>query len=584
MIAAVRYLRMLTNAMAGGVLVALYLVVLVLQLNPQVPTISMTSLRWLGALLAFYGPYLVVALYLLILVREAVASRALKPAWLSVRILAWLGAVGAATTAVVTWANLSGFRAVLGEAPAERMRQGATATTIFAVALVSIAVLRYSFGRRGSRPAGWLLAVSMVLSVTVPLWLRGPGETSVPVARRWTRPATIETAPRVRLLVFDGASLGFIRQRVAAGQLPNFARLLDRGATMSLATLKPTEAEPVWASAATGKLPPKTGVRSNAIYRVEPGDTPQVDLLPDYCFAYALVRQGFVGEDSQTTASLTGRAFWDVLADYGLSSGITGWPMTYPARAERGYIVTDRVDEAVSSPLRLGDARAGDPTTAIDVARQRFDAWQARPWREVLPADPATLVEPDGLLRARWDRAYSDTAAELEMQFAPRLTAVRYEGLEALGHLYLREALPELFGDPRRTSPSPSVLDRHYTYLDGEVGRALRASTGSDLLIIMSGYGMQQTPLWKRLVARVLGDPDLSGTHEPAPDGFLIAYGANVARGQYSRGAIVDLAPTVLYYMGVAVGRDMDGFARTDLFTPTYTLEHLVKYVGTHER
>ena len=36
--------------------------------------------------------------------------------------------------------------------------------------------------------------------------------------------------------------------------------------------------------------------------------------------------------------------------------------------------------------------------------------------------------------------------------------------------------------------------------------------------------------------------------------------------------------------MGVPVGRDMDGFARTDLFEATYTVEHPVKYVGTHER
>ena len=41
---------MLTNAMAGGLLGAAYLTVLVLQLNPQVPTVSLTALGWFGAL------------------------------------------------------------------------------------------------------------------------------------------------------------------------------------------------------------------------------------------------------------------------------------------------------------------------------------------------------------------------------------------------------------------------------------------------------------------------------------------------------------------------------------------------------
>jgi len=58
----------------------------------------------------------------------------------------------------------------------------------------------------------------------------------------------------------------------------------------------------------------------------------------------------------------------------------------------------------------------------------------------------------------------------------------------------------------------------------------------------------------------------------------------NVAPGSYHRGAIVDIAPTVLYYMGVPIGRDMDGFARTDLFKAAYTREHPVTYTATHER
>jgi hypothetical protein len=55
------YLRMLTNAVAGGVLGAAYLAVLVLQLNPQVPA-GITAVRWFGTLIMFYGLYLSVAI------------------------------------------------------------------------------------------------------------------------------------------------------------------------------------------------------------------------------------------------------------------------------------------------------------------------------------------------------------------------------------------------------------------------------------------------------------------------------------------------------------------------------------------
>src|SRR5215467_397909 len=159
---------MLTNAMVGGVLGAAYLAVLVLQLNPHVPIVSVTAARWFVTLIAFYGLYLSAAVYLLILVREVLASRPLQPAWFSVRLAGWVSAFYAVAAAIITWRNLRGFMAVLNTSAAERMRQGAVATTVFAVVLVLIVGLRYSFGRQGSRTTAALLLASMILSVTVP--------------------------------------------------------------------------------------------------------------------------------------------------------------------------------------------------------------------------------------------------------------------------------------------------------------------------------------------------------------------------------------------------------------------------------
>jgi hypothetical protein len=41
----------------------------------------------------------------LLFARELLASRPLAPGWLSVRLLAWLGAGLSAASAAVTWAN-----------------------------------------------------------------------------------------------------------------------------------------------------------------------------------------------------------------------------------------------------------------------------------------------------------------------------------------------------------------------------------------------------------------------------------------------------------------------------------------------
>jgi hypothetical protein len=116
-----------------------------------------------------------------------------------------------------------------------------------------------------------------------------------------SEPASIER--RVTMLMFDGASLDFMTPDVAAGRLPNVGRIFDQGAVLHLATLRPTQAEPVWSAIATGRYPIYNGIRSAAMYRAF-GGTP-IQLLPDYCFSQALVTFGFLTEEAQTARSGT---------------------------------------------------------------------------------------------------------------------------------------------------------------------------------------------------------------------------------------------------------------------------------------
>jgi hypothetical protein len=95
---------------------------------------------------------------------------------------------------------------------------------------------------------------------------------------------------------------------------------------------------------------------------------------------------------------------------------------------------------------------------------------------------------------------------------------------------------------------------------------------------------MEPVSVPKRLLERFLGDGEMSGTHERAPDGFLMAFGTPVARARLPRASVVDIAPTVLYFFGLPIGRDMDGHARTDLFQPAFTSDRPLTFIPTYER
>jgi predicted AlkP superfamily phosphohydrolase/phosphomutase len=128
------------------------------------------------------------------------------------------------------------------------------------------------------------------------------------------------------------------------------------------------------------------------------------------------------------------------------------------------------------------------------------------------------------------------------------------------------------------------VLEQYYTYLDGIVGRAMTSLGPEDLLLVVSGFGMEPLSLGKRVLERIVGDRDLSGSHERAPDGFVIAFGKQVAKGSFPRASVVDIAPTVLYYFGLPIARDLDGFARTDMFTEHFTEQRPITFIPFYDR
>ena len=581
-----RFLRMLTNALLAGVLGASYLTVLVLQLNPHVPLLSDTTWRWFATLALFYGVHLAVLFYMLMMAREFFSLERLSPGWASVRVLAWLAAALAASASTLMWMNVQGLEAALGETATRRMTAGTAATTASAVVLLGIAIAHYSFGRRGSRVGASLFVIAVVGSIALPLAARGPAIGGLPVPSGSVKATTeVDASRRVIMLLLDGASLEYIWPQAAAGRLPNFSRLLDTGATFDLATVRPTSPAPVWASVATGLYPDRTGVRSGAHYTAWRAQQP-LDLLPDHCFSHALVHFGAVRQVARSSDVWRARPIWTILSDAGIPAGIVRWPLTYPAQPVDGFVVSDRYHELLGSVMEL-DGAGAYPSEILPVVRSAFVREPSDAQMLAVPAVAgATGAEAPEVQARRHDAAYSRTLRELRARGDVRFAAVRYEGLDTIGHYYMGDTQPAVVADDddEDRRQHAQVLARYYTYIDAEIGAALAELGPDELLLVVSGFGMQRQNPLKQAAGRLFGDSDITGTHDRAPDGFLLAYGAAVQSGRLQRGSIVDVTPTVLYYLGLPVGRDMDGYARADIFTGEFTADRPISYIPSYNK
>ena len=573
-----RYLRMLSNSVIAAALASAYVVTLVLALNPSIPLTAAGVVPLLATVGLYYVLNLTVLVYVILVLWQLVSRELFSPAWISVGVLVWLGAFAAAVGAALMLRNVTTFALVLDDSAETALARIGVALALAAAAFVVVAIVRRTIpeGR-----IGWatLLVIVMIASVAAPLALRGRGTAPMLEARPIDTEidgAVPERTTRVTMIALDGGSLDYIISATAEGRLPNFGRLLDRGAVRQLATLHPTSAETVWAAVATGKLPQKNGVHSANLYRFANASSAPLQLLPEYCFAHGLVRLGFLTEEPHSSATFRTRTLWSILSSHGITVGVVGWPLAQPSPAVRGFIVADTFHRTAPTASAVG----GPPTIyPLDLQTDAIAAMET----------VATAADGSGVDEspARIDRAYERVAQTLSERRPVQVAVTRYQSLDPIGHHYLRYATPSEFGDVTEDERRRlgGVLEHHYAMIDEAIGRALAAIGPDDLLMVVSAFGMVPLPLGKRIVEKLIGDPDLSGTHDVAPDGFLIAYGASVARGRTpTRASVVDVAPTLLYFLGLPVGRDMDGYVRTDLFAPAFIQDQPIAYIPTYDR
>jgi len=121
---------------------------------------------------------------------------------------------------------------------------------------------------------------------------------------------------RVFIIGIDGATFDVIKPMVGAGELPVFARLMERGAFGPLLSTPNLISPSAWTSFLTGVNPGKHGIFE---FYEKKRD----------CYG---VR--FINASDRKAASL-----WSILSDNGAKVGVVNVPMTYPAEKVNGFLI-----------------------------------------------------------------------------------------------------------------------------------------------------------------------------------------------------------------------------------------------------
>mgnify|MGYP000272711237 CR=1 FL=1 len=115
----------------------------------------------------------------------------------------------------------------------------------------------------------------------------------------------------------DGAPFELIEKWSASGELPNLAKLIDKGCFSVLRSTIPVHSPTAWASYITGVNPGKHGV-FDFVRREE--DSYQLRVIRADQYA--------------------GASLWRLLSEHGRTVGVMNVPMTYPPEPVNGFLLT----------------------------------------------------------------------------------------------------------------------------------------------------------------------------------------------------------------------------------------------------
>lgn len=259
------------------------------------------------------------------------------------------------------------------------------------------------------------------------------------------------------IIGFDGATFDLIRPWVAAGHLPNLARLMANGVTADLASTLPPVTSPAWPTFMTGVNPGKHGV---------------FDFIQPHGDNFTLVNSTRIRQPT----------LWRRLSERGYRVGVLNVPVTYPPQEVNGFLVTDILSPrgaTISHPADLLARYENEPGPD----GRPLGPYRIAPDIQYKPGNEAEFIDDIyDLIHAhgRW-------ALTLMEREPTDLLMVHFIAMDVMKHALWRF----MDHDHARYEPSPfeHAIRDGYALVDDYVGRLIAQLPPDSTTVVMSDHG-----------------------------------------------------------------------------------------------
>lgn len=359
------------------------------------------------------------------------------------------------------------------------------------------------------------------------------------------------TKKKLLLIGWDAADWKIIGPLLAKGQMPALKKVIDNGVYGNMSTMNPPYSPMLWSSVATGKTPDKHGVLGF------------IELLPD-----------LKGVRPVTANSRKSRAIWNILHNKGYKSNLVGWWPSFPAEPINGVVISDKFQKVSNDPTKksiLPD-EAIHPKDMIDQFRDLRMFPHEITKEHILPFIPRAAEidqEKNALLKAfsrimAHNVSVHNAATRLLRTTEWDFMAVYYDLIDHFCHGFMKYHPPKMdvVSQDDYEIFNQTVIGA-YRFQDMMLERKLDLIDDDTTVLIMSDHGYESGS------RRIIEMPNVQAAPalEHRQFGMFAAMGPGIKKNTKIFGLnLIDIAPTVLHFFDLPIGKDMDGKPIFEMF------------------
>jgi hypothetical protein len=374
----------------------------------------------------------------------------------------------------------------------------------------------------------------------------------------------VSSGLRVRLIAVDGFDQRLFDDLAARGRVPALSGFKGAQATLDSSDSHGAgDVDPArtWTTIATGQPVDVHGVRGLETREVAGvrgrlpigGPSPIGRSVRAATDLVRLTRPAIASGSERRV-----KTFWEVAGDAGLRTAVVNWWATWPATTENGIVLSDRATLRLERGGQLDGEIA--PAAAYDRLRERWSEIRRRAEALAINALEGSSGSTDtaALLRRSAELDALQLVLVQEIASAGTDLAVVYlPGLDIVQHAILRSE----GGTGQSASAMAAALETleaYYVALDRLLGPIVQPKP-SELVALITAPG--------RVSSGATGRLTISSV---------------VTRPGVAEGTARDVAPIVLYALGVPLSRELPGTPLLSMFTDEFTRRFPVRNVPSY--